>query len=440
MSIQRNIKTAKEILIFSLPIIAGQIGQMLFGIGDVLVAGRYSSLAVASIGVAAMIFAPVLMIGIGLLLCTGPLASQIKGQGKKDPSFLFNAYYVSFFLALILSSLLYFCDFYIKYFNLNPEIVPHVISFLKITSVSLFPAFVFQATKDYLQAYGKVMIPNGIILFYNVINVLLNIVFMFGLKNFKGFGIEGSAIATLICRFLMAITVFIYMRSVTEFKMHQNIETIKKILRLGIPISFTILCEVLIFAVVTVLVGGMSLVASASQSLVMNITSLTFMVPLALGSAISVLVGEQMGKKSVEGIVRYSMGGMTLTIFLQIVFALMYLTIPHLVMGLATKDYPVIVYGSGLLFWVGIFQIPDGLQVVLSGVMRGLNETRVPMLMGIVSYWVIGLPIGTYLAYTRMMEARGLWIGLAIGLTCMCIFLLFFYQNRIKKLRQTIQN
>ncbi|MBC7429192.1 MAG: MATE family efflux transporter [Bacteriovorax sp.] len=427
-------------MIFSLPIIAGQIGQMLFGVGDVLVAGRYSSLAVASIGVAAMIFAPVLMIGIGLLLCTGPLASQIKGEGKKDPTFLFNAYYVSFFLALILSSLLFFCDLYIKYFNLNPEIVPHVIDFLQITAVSLFPAFVFQATKDYLQANGKIMVPNGIILFYNVINVLLNIVFMFGHGSFQGFGIKGSAIATLICRFLMAITVFIYMRSVTEFRIKQNMETIRNILRLGIPISFTILCEVLIFAVVTVLVGGMSLVASASQSLVMNITSLTFMVPLALGSAISVLVGEQLGKKSIEGIIRYSMGAMTLTVFLQIVFALMYLTIPHLVMGLATKDYQVIVYGSGLLFWVGIFQIPDGLQVVLSGIMRGLNETRVPMLMGIVSYWVIGLPIGAYLAYTRMMEARGLWIGLAIGLTCMCIFLLLFYKNRIKKLRQTIQN
>jgi MATE family multidrug resistance protein len=440
MSFKRNIKTAKEILIFSLPIIAGQVGQMLFGVGDVLVAGRYSSLAVASIGVAAMIFAPVLMIGIGLILCTGPLASQIKGEGKNDPTFLYNAYYVSFFLSLVLSTLLFYCNFYIKYFNLNPEIVPYVIDFLKITAISLFPAFVFQATKDYLQAHGKVIVPNGIILFFNVINVLLNIVFMFGLGHFAGFGINGSAIATLICRFLMAIAVFVYMRSVTDFKMKQNIETIRKILKLGIPISFTILCEVLIFAVVTVLVGGMSLVASASQSLVMNITSLTFMVPLALGSAISVLVGEQLGKKSIEGIVRYSMGAMTLTVFLQIIFAIIYLTIPHLVMGLATKDYQVIVYGSALLFWVGLFQIPDGLQVVLSGVMRGLNETHIPMVLVLVSYWIIGLPVGTYLAYTRKMEARGLWIGLAIGLTCMCVFLLLLYKNRIKKLHRTIQN
>ncbi len=440
MSFKRNIATAKEIFIFSLPIIAGQIGQMLFGVGDVLVAGRYSSLAVASIGVAAMIFAPILMIGIGLLMCTGPLASQNKGENKIDPTLLFNAYYVSFFLAVILSTLLYFCDYYIGFFKLNPEIVPHVEDFLKITSISLFPAFIFQATKDYLQANGKRFIPNAIILFYNVVNVLLNILFMFGLGSFSGFGIKGAAIATLICRFLMAITIFFYMRSVIEFKMHKNTETIKKILRLGIPISFTILCEVLVFAVVTILVGGMSLVASASQSLVMNMTSLTFMVPLALGSAISILIGEQLGKKSLEGIIKYSMGAITLTIIVQIMFAVLYLLIPHLVMGVATNDIAVITYGSGLLFWVGIFQIPDGLQVVLSGIMRGLNETRIPMVLGVISYWIIGLPAGAWLTYKLGMEARGLWIGLAIGLTCMCIFLLFYYQNRIRKLRRLIQN
>lgn len=440
MSFKNNLVTAKEILLFSLPIIAGQIGQMLFGVGDVIVAGHYSSLAVASIGVAAMIFAPFLMVGIGMLFCTGPLASQLKGEGKNDPSLLFNAYYTCFFVSLILSTILFFSEFYIGKFNLNPEIVPHVINFLKITAFSLFPAFIFQATKEYLQAQGKIYVPNGIILCFNILNVLLNIILMFGFGKFAGFGIAGSAIATAVCRFGMAIAIFVYMRSVTEFEMKKNPATVRKILKLGLPISFTILCEVLIFATVTVLVGGMSLIASASQNVVMNITSLTFMVPMALGSAISVLVGEQLGKKSVDGIARFSKGAITLTIILQILFALLYLSIPHLVMGLATKEQAVIIYGSTLLFWVGVFQLPDGLQVVLSGIMRGLNQTRIPMILGVISYWVIGLPIGVYLAYERHMEARGLWVGLTLGLTCMCIFLLIFYQNRIKKLRQTIQN
>jgi MATE family multidrug resistance protein len=440
MSFKNNLITAKEILIFSLPIIAGQIGQMLFGVGDVIVAGHYSSLAVASIGVGAMIFAPFLMVGIGILFCTGPLTSQLKGEGKTDPTLLFNAYITSFFVALLLSVILYFPEHYIGRFNLNPEIIPHVTTFLKWTSVSLFPAFIFQATKEYLQAQGKTFAPNAIILGFNVVNVLLNFLLMFGLGEFKGFGIQGSAMATSFCRFAMAITIFVYMRSVTPFVMKGNTETIKKILRLGLPISFTILCEVLIFATVTVLVGGMSLIASASQNVVMNITSLTFMVPMALGGAISILVGEQLGKKSIVGIERLSKGAITLTIIIQVFFAFLYLSIPHLVMGLATKDQAVIIYGGTLLFWVGVFQLPDGLQVVLSGVMRGLNQTRIPMMLGFISYWVLGLPFGVYLAYQKNMEARGLWVGLTVGLTCMCVFLLFFYKNRIRKLRLTIQN
>src|SRR6218665_2700194 len=171
MSFKNNITAAKEILIFSLPIIAGQIGQMMFGMGDIIVAGRYSSLAVASIGVGAMIFAPFLMVGMGVLFCTGPLASQLRGEGKTDPTFLYNSYLVSLMFAMVLGAILFFCDTYIHLFKLNPEIVPHVVMFLKWTSFSLFPAFVFQATKEYLQAQGKIYAPNAIIWFYNVVNV-----------------------------------------------------------------------------------------------------------------------------------------------------------------------------------------------------------------------------------------------------------------------------
>jgi MATE family multidrug resistance protein len=430
----------KEILIFSLPIITGQIGQMLFGVGDIAVAGRYSSLAVAVIGVAAMVFATFLMMGIGVLLCTGPLASQIRGEGRKDNTFLSNSYSVSFILAVVLTPILFFNNLWIGLLNLNPELTPHVIDYLRWSAFSLWPCLVFQATKEYLQAMGKTYAANGIILFFNAVNILLNIAFMFGKWGIPEMGIVGSALATLICRVLMAVAVFVYMKAVCPFEFKIKAETIKRIFRLGLPISFTLLCEVLMFATVTVLVGGMTLTASASQSLVMNITSLTFMVPMAIGSAVSVLVGEQFGKKSLEGIKNYSQGAIILTILFQLLFATMYLTIPASIISLATGDTAVIGYASALLFWVGLFQIPDGIQVVLAGVMRGLNETKIPMIMGVVSYWIIGLPIGAYFAFSKGLEARGLWMGLAVGLTCMCVLLVVFYDNRVKKLSHLKNN
>lgn len=430
----------KEIFIFSLPIISGQIGQMLFGIGDIAVAGRYSSLAVAVIGLSHMVFATFMMMGIGVLLCTGPLASQIRGEGREDKTFLSNSFLVSFIISAILTPILYFNNLWIGYLKLNPELTPHVIEYIRWCSISLWPALIFQATKEYLQAMGKTYAPNGIILFYNIVNVGLNIVFMFGAYSIPEMGIVGSAAATLVCRILMAITVVAYMMKVCSFEFKINTVTIKRIFRIGLPISFTLLCEVLLFSTVSVLVGGMTLTASASQSLVINITSLTFMVPLAIGSAVSVLVGEQFGKKSLEGIKKYSQGAIILALLFQLLFAALYLAIPSSIIALATGDKAVIAYASALLFWVGLFQIPDGIQVVLAGVMRGLNETKIPMALGIVSYWIIGLPIGVYFAYTRKLEASGLWMGLAVGLTCMCILLGLFYNNRIKKLSHLASN
>ena len=431
-------KLFKEILFFALPIITGQIGQMLFSVGDIIVAGHYSTLAVSAIGVAASVFAPFLMVGIGILLSVGPIASEIRGAGKSDSTLLFNSYIVATISSIVLIVAILALAYNIHWLGLNPLIAPTVALYLKYTAFSIWPALIFQATKEYLQAEAKTYIANGLILFFNLINVILCAVFMFGLGPIPEMGVLGAALITSFCRIMMAICLFYYMKKVCTFEKQKNTKTLNKIFHLGLPISFTILCEVLVFTTVTILVGKMSLVASASQSLVLNLTSLTFMVPLAIGSAAAVLVGEQFGKKSLEGILHYSLGPILIALAFQIFSATLYLTIPEKLLGVASTDPAIIAYASSLLFWVGLFQLPDGIQVVLSGVMRGLQVTRTPMLLGFISYWLIGLPIGCYFTYKRGLEARGLWMGLAIGLLCMCCLLVALYINKIKKLRPVL--
>jgi MATE family multidrug resistance protein len=434
----KKIKLIKEILFFAFPIITGQIGQMLFGVGDILVAGHYSIQAVSAIGVASAIFAPFLMVGIGILLSTGPLASANKGSGKNDHSFLFNSFVVASITSFVLMLALSLLTYNIHWLGLNAEIAPTVALYLKWTIVSLWPALLFQASREYLQAHGKTLFPNGLILFFNVINVVLCILFMKGWGPIPEMGVLGAAIVTSFCRIAMAIILFYNMKNLYPFHTELKTQTLKKIFTLGLPIAFAILCEVLVFSTVTILVGRMGLIASASQSLVINLTSLTFMVPLAIGSAVSVLVGEQLGKKSLKGILEYSLGALFLAFFIQIFFATVYLTIPEIILGFANPDKHIIAYASSLLFWVGLFQLPDGIQVVLSGVMRGLQETKIPMLLSLISYWVIGLPIGCYFTYQKNLEAKGLWMGLAIGLLCMCCLLMLLYRSKIKKLRLTL--
>ncbi len=194
------------------------------------------------------------------------------------------------------------------------------------------------------------------------------------------------------------------------------------------------------FSTVTVLVGKMSLIASASQSLVINLASLTFMVPLAIASSSSVLVGEQFGKKSIQGILKYAWGSLILVVIVQIAFTTLYLSIPEVLLGIASSEKSIIIYASTLLVWVGFFQIPDGLQVVLSGILRGIQETKIPMILSLISYWIIGLPLGLYLTYQKNLEAKGLWIGLALGLLFMSLLLFLLFKNRINKLTKILTN
>lgn len=433
-----NFSNMREVFVFAIPIISGQIGQMLFGVGDIFVAGHFSSLAVSSIGVGSSIFSAFLMIGFGVLFCTGPLASQNKGSGQNDSSLLYNVFLVCGLNSIFIMLLIYLFTFFIPLIGLNPEIETYVVQFLRISAFTILPALIFQATKEYLQAHGRTYFPNVLIILFNLINLALGFLFIFGLGPFHGFGIAGVAVATLVCRTLMAIISVVYVLSVCEFTRFKNTQTIRTIYKLGFPIAFVVLCEVLIFTVVTVLVGRMSLVASAAQSLVLNVASLTFMVPLGIGSAVSVLVGTELGKKSLEGIRKYSHAGLGFALIMQILFATIYFTFPSFVLGFLSNDTTVIAYGAQLLFWVGLFQIPDGIQVVLSGVMRGLNETKIPMLLGFMSYWLIGLPVGCVFAYKLNYEARGLWMGLGLGLLCMSILLAILFRKKIKSLSLAI--
>ncbi|MDO9180788.1 MAG: MATE family efflux transporter, partial [Bacteriovorax sp.] len=224
----KNLKLLKEIFLFALPIITGQIGQMLFGVGDIIVAGHYSVLAVSTIGVAAAIFAPFLMVGIGILLCTGPIASEIKGQGKSDASFLFNSFIVATITPVFVIAAILILAFNINWLGLNPEIAPTVAQYLKWTSFSIWPALLYQSTKEYLQAHARTFVSNGLVIFFNIVNIVLCVVFMFGWGPIPEMGVLGAAIVTSICRFMMAICLFIYMKKVCSFETIKNNDTLKK--------------------------------------------------------------------------------------------------------------------------------------------------------------------------------------------------------------------
>ena len=232
---------------------------------------------------------------------------------------------------------------------------------------------------------------------------------MFGLYGVPEMGIKGAALATTISRLLMAATLIIYAIRKMEIIWSFELPVFKEMVILGIPIGLGTFVEVMVFTVVTVLIGKMDTIASASHNIVLNLASLTFMVPLAMNSAAGVKVAYEFGKKSSKGVMTQTLAALTISCGFMLIAALSYFFIPDLILKLFTDDLELIKYASGLIIFVAMFQLPDGIQVTLWGVLRGLGKTKTPMIITLCGNWLIGLPLGYYLAFHRGMEAAGLW-------------------------------
>ncbi len=428
----------KEVALFSIPIVAGQLGQMFFGIGDIMVAGRYSNEVVAALGVATGIFAPFIMVGLGITYAVSAIASQRRGKGHDQEDLVGSSLMAIHIAGAFLLVCLFALIFNLEVLGLPEAIHSKVFTYLLVAGASLFPVMLFQVFKEYLQAFDDTYFANGTILAFNIINIGMNIVLMFGFGPIPELGIMGAAIATLISRSLMAAVLMRYTIKKHPFAFIYSKKTVKAVLGLGIPISLSTLIEVSVFSVVTVLIGKMSVTASASHSIVLNLASLTFMVPLALASVASVKIGAAYGKEDPAELLQYTQATEFLAVGFMCFTALCYFFIPDLLLRFATSDPAILKYGASMLVFVAFFQIPDGIQVTMSGILRGMGVTKEVMFFAFISNWVIGIPVGHYFAVTKGMEAAGYWAGLATGLTVMCLFLSFVFFKKYKEFKNSI--
>jgi multidrug resistance protein, MATE family len=440
---QRYLKQLKELFYFSLPLVAGQIGQMLYGTGDIMVAGRYSNEVVAALGVAAAILGPFIMVGLSLTYAIGSLTAQSIGTKETKEGMVITSHLVAIALGLFLYLIIEICLNYIHLIGFEASRAQMIEKYCKIVGFSIIPVLTFQVSKEYLQAYSKTYFANGLIFIFLAINIGLNYIFMFGKFGIPNMGIEGAAYATSLCRLLSSIILFLYLLKLGKKEESKNDFSVngklfKEIITLGVPIALGTFVEVLVFTTVTVLIGKMSTIASASHNIVLNLASLTFMLPLAMNSAAGVKVGIVFGQKDKDKVFITSLAALTITIICMSLTASSYMLFPEFILRLFTEDQQLIQYASGLIIFVALFQIPDGIQVTLWGVLRGLNTTKSPMLITFIGNWMIGVPVGYYLAFSKGMEAKGLWAGLAIGLTCVSLGLIFIFVRRIKSLDKEI--
>jgi len=333
------------------------------------------------------------------------------------------------------------------------DVVTLAFPYLNWVAASLFPLIVFQAFKQFSDGLSLTRPAMYATLFGNAINISLNYVLIFGYLGFPKLGVEGAAIGTLIARISMLIFIIIYVKYHKEYNIYKlsfkfnqiRRLLIQKILKLGFPSALQMLFEVSFFTAAVWLSGGLGTNAQAANQIALNLTSMTFMVAMGLSAVAMIRVGNQFGKKDFVELRRVAFSIFVLIAIIDLFFCLIYLTfskdLPWIYLenrgALTPKDtLDVIVIASSLLVVSGFFQLTDGLQAVVLGALRGLQDVNLPTAFTFISYWIIGFPVSYYLAFFTSWGATGIWIGLLTGLSSSAILLFLRFKYLTIKLIQ----
>lgn len=427
--------TTSDLLIFALPMILGQLGQMLIGFGDSLIAAKYSTDTVAAVGIALGFINPFFLFGIGILNSLSPKLAMKRGEGKNIDEHLNDAFYLSLIVFIFVGIVTYNVTKIIPYAGIDEKLIPLINKYIEIILWSFWPAYIFQITKEFLQAKEKVYFPNIVSIVFVLVNVFLNYLMVFGKWGFSEQGIAGTANASIIVRVLMALTMLFYLRFIP--KLRCNFNFIFEVLKFGFPVGLMFLFEVSAFCLVSILSGGFGVTEAASNTISLNLGSLAFMIPLSLGFASSVKIGKYYGMKDKGKLKDYIGASLFVTLLVVIFNSTCFFLFPQFFIGLFTDDIAVVALATYLFIILGIFQVFDGFQAVLGGVLRGLHVTKELTYVATIGYWVVGIPFGLFLAYKRDLTTVGLWVGLLVSLFFMSVSMAILLIKKLNKIEKT---
>ena len=424
----------KELLNIALPIILGNLGFILIGAGDVLIAGRHSTDTLAAISIATAISNCIMTFGIGLIASVSPILSNYRGEKKSAKKYFFPTIRFAMVLAVITMVMVLACVPLIDYMNFDAKLVPDIKDYMIITAFSTFGAYLHAALKEYLQAFEVVLFPNLVTVFCVFLNIALNILLVFGFGPIPALGAIGLAIASFTVRYVMGFALLVYCFIMMKFRDYEDKDYYRSLLKVGLPISLAVLVEFVAFNITAILMGRVSGVYAAAQNLVCTLTTISFMVPLAISNAIAVKVGFANGACNYFDLKKYAKIGIFMCVAFMTFSAVIFSSFPDFLVGLFTKDAELIKIGIPVLYVMAVFQIFDGLQVALAGIFKGIKKTKIVLISNFVGYWLISIPVGCLLAFHFGFNLIGFWYGLlsaAVILCCMMVLMLRVYFKRM---------
>lgn len=438
------------------PIILGMLGHTLVGIVDNIMVGKLGPTELAAASLANSFVFIAMSIGIGFSTAITPLIAEADGEKNvdKERTVFHHGLLLCTLLGVFLFSVIYLAKPLIVYMGQPQAVVEMAKPFLDVVAFSLIPLIMFQGYKQFADGKSETKVGMWANLLCNVVHIFLNVVLIYGLWFFPKMGMLGAAWGTVISRFVMLIFIHFSLKHKERFKTYFEQFTLKefdkvivrKIVNLGLPSAMQMFFEVALFTGAVWLSGVVGTNSQAANQIALSLATFTFMFVSGFGVAGMVRVGNYKGSQDFITLRTVARSIFLLAISIQVIFALIFVAfhqvLPELFMNVENitnlKDnIEVISIASQLILIAAVFQISDGVQVVVLGALRGLQDVTIPMYITFIAYWVIGFPISIYLGLYTDLKAIGIWIGLLSGLTAAAIFLYLRFMHLTKKLIET---
>lgn len=424
----------KDILTIALPIIMGNLGFILIGVGDVIVAGKHSTDTLAAVSLATAIINCIMMFGIGILGSISPILSNYRGAGNQAEKYFYPSLKFAAWLSIIAALAIMAFIPLIDKLGFEQKLVPLIKDYFWITAFSTFGAYLHCMAKEFLQAFEIVVFPNILTVICIFVNVGLNFIFAFGCGFIPEMGAAGLAIASLITRYLMGIILFAYCFKKIKIQHYKASGYYRDMLKVGTPTSLAIMIEFIGFNAITILLGRISGIYAAAQNIVCTLTSVSFMIPLAIGNATAVKVGFANGAKYYNSLKNYAYTGIIMSASFMACSAVTVAIFPEFLIKLFTNDLELIKVCIPVVHVLCIFQVFDGMQAALAGVFKGLKQTNVVMISNFIAFWVISLPLGCFFGLKLGLNLLGFWYSLGTSIIVLCAIMLVTMLVKFKKL------
>ena len=435
------------------PIILGMLGHTVVGIVDIIMVGKLGPVELAAVSLGNSFVFIAMSLGIGFSTAITPLVAEADGKSNIEDgrSAFHHGLYLCTILGVALFTLIFFSKPIISYMGQPEHVVELAKPYLDIVAFSLIPLIVFQAYKQFADGMSETKYSMWATIIANIVNVIFNYLLIYGIWIFPKMGIVGAAIGTIISRFVMLGYMHYMMNKKVKFhpffkgfdlkKIKREVNI--KIIRLGTPSALQMFFEVALFTGAIWLSGVIGTTSQAANQIALSLASFTFMFAMGMSVAAMIRVANQKGLNDYKKLRIVAMSIFLLAIILEIAFALIFVVfhkhLPALFVDMnnvkdLVKNTEVVTIAAQLLLVAAVFQISDGIQVVVLGALRGLQDVKIPMYMTFISYWIIGFPVSIYLGLYTELKAAGIWIGLLAGLTSAAIFLYIRFNYLTKKL------